>query len=69
MDKAIVGYENKLVFHIIQHSPLEFFAPKSLVNNKLLLGLSFIAGKLTFDTQIYWGMSVVIKDDLFYISK
>ena len=27
------------------------------------LGLSFIAGKLTFDTQIYWGMSVVIKDD------
>lgn len=43
MDKAIVGYENKLVFHIIQHSPLEFFAPKSLVNNKLLLGLSFIA--------------------------
>ena len=30
------------------------------------LGLSFIAGKLTFDTQIYWGMSVVIRDDLFY---
>lgn len=30
------------------------------------LGLSFIAGRLTFDTQIYWGMSVVIKDDLFY---
>lgn len=43
MDKATVGYENKLVFYITQHSPLEFFAPKSLANNKLLLGLSFIA--------------------------
>lgn len=48
MDKAIVGYENKLVFHIIQHSPLEFFAPKSLVNNKLLLGLSFIVCPLLY---------------------
>lgn len=30
------------------------------------LGLNFIAGKFTFDTQIYQGMAVAIKGDLFY---
>lgn len=43
MDKAIVGYAVSWFTTLSSIAHWNSFAPKSLANNKLLLGLSFIA--------------------------